>query len=100
MNFSYFEIIMLICFGFSWPFALMKTLRTKRVEGKSFLFMYLVAIGYVAGISHKFSNDKDFVIFLYMINLILVCSDIIASHYYSSKNKKRQLEVNVQINEQ
>lgn len=91
---------MLICFGFSWPFALMKTLRTKRVEGKSFFFMYLVAFGYIAGINHKLFHNYDNVIILYVINLVLVVSDIMASHYYQNKNKKAQVKVIAQVNEQ
>ncbi len=96
----FFEIVMLICFGFSWPFALIKTFKTKRVEGKSFFFMYLVAFGYIAGINHKLFIKFDFVIILYIINLVLVCSDIIASHYYHNKNKEAKLKVVVQNNEQ
>ena len=30
-----FEMIMLICFGASWPFALLKTIRVKNPAGKS-----------------------------------------------------------------
>ncbi len=42
MNFSIFELAMLVCFGFSWPFAIAQT-------DKSYLFMILILIGYVAG---------------------------------------------------
>ena len=92
--------MMLVCFGFSWPFALIKTLKTKRVEGKSFFFMYLIAFGYIAGINHKLFKNLDFVVVLYVINLVLVASDIIASHYYQQKNKQAKLKVFVQNNEQ
>ena len=36
---SIFEAGMLICFGASWPFAVMKTYKTKSVKGKSRLFL-------------------------------------------------------------
>ena len=39
MNFSVWEVIMLICFGFSWPFAILKTVRVKNPAGKSYLFL-------------------------------------------------------------
>lgn len=61
MNFSIFELIMLICFGVSWPFAIIKTVRVKNPTGKSYLFLCLVVIGYVAGCLHKVIYRYDFV---------------------------------------
>ena len=58
------EGIMLICFGVSWPPAIIKTLRVKNPQGKSFIFLSLVLIGYLCGICGKikeivtFSQDK------------------------------------------
>ena len=49
-----FEALMMICFGVSWPVAIYKTVRTKRTEGKSFLFLLLILAGYLAGIAAKF----------------------------------------------
>ena len=40
------EFAMLFTFGFSWPFAIAKTYRAKRVDGKSPLFMIIVLCGY------------------------------------------------------
>jgi hypothetical protein len=45
-----FEILMLLCFASSWPFAVAKTLRTKVVVGKSPVFLALIFIGYLSGI--------------------------------------------------
>ena len=42
---SFFEAGMLICFGASWPFAVMKTYKSKNVKGKSRLFLTLIAKG-------------------------------------------------------
>ena len=53
MHFSIFEILMLVCFGASWPFALIKTYKTKVVKGTSRLFLSLIFIGYLCGILHK-----------------------------------------------
>ena len=41
------EFAMLFAFGFSWPFAIMRTYRAKRVDGKSPAFMIIVLIGYL-----------------------------------------------------
>ena len=48
-----FEVIMLICFGFSWPFNLIKSIKTRSTKGKSLLFLILIDIGYVFGICSK-----------------------------------------------
>ena len=50
---SIFEIIMLVCFGVSWPVSIVKAVRTKTVAGKSPLFMAIVMVGYASGIVHK-----------------------------------------------
>ncbi len=71
-----FEIIMLICFGSSWPFAVAKTLRTKVVKGKSFVFLVLILIGYISGIINKFVTNLDHVIWLYCLNGSMVLTEI------------------------
>ena len=72
-----FEIIMLICFGSSWPFAVAKTLRTKVVKGKSPVFLVLIFIGYIAGIINKFATNVDPVIWLYCLNGSMVLAEIV-----------------------
>jgi hypothetical protein len=72
-----FEIIMLICFGSSWPFAVAKTLRTKVVKGKSPVFLALILIGYIAGIMNKLVVDFDHVLWLYCLNGSMVLAEII-----------------------
>jgi hypothetical protein len=88
MSFSVFELIMLICFGFSWPFAIIKTIRVKNPTGKSYLFLALVVIGYVAGGLHKIYYRFDFVFWLYLLNGIMVLTDIVLCLYYQHKNKQ------------
>ena len=48
-----FEAAMLICFGASWPLAILKTLRTRRTEGKSLAFLVMIFAGYLAGMTAK-----------------------------------------------
>lgn len=48
------EIIMLICFGVSWPFNISKSIRSKTAKGKSVQFEIIVIIGYLFGVSSKF----------------------------------------------
>ncbi len=84
---SIYEIIMLICFGAAWPLSIYKTLRTKVVEGKSALFMIVIALGYICGILHKWFYLRDAVILLYIVNLMMVLADLSLYYYYSAKNR-------------
>lgn len=76
-TFRIFEIIMLVCFGSSWPFAVAKTLRTKVVKGKSPVFLGLIFLGYTAGILNKIATNFDHVIWLYCLNGSMVLTEII-----------------------
>ncbi len=73
---SIFEIIMLICFGAAWPVSIYKSYKSGSVEGKSFLFLFIVLIGYIAGILHKIYYSYDQVIYLYIINILMVAIDM------------------------
>ncbi|MHC5056525.1 MAG: hypothetical protein ACYTKD_17655 [Planctomycetota bacterium] len=77
---AYFEAGMLVCFGISWPFAVLKTYRSKSVGGKSILFLWLIFLGYVSGATAKVLGEMTWVIALYALNGILVATDI-ALHY-------------------
>ena len=90
MKFSIFEALMLICFGASWPFAIIKTIRAKNPAGKSYLFSVLVIIGYISGCLHKILYHWDLVFYLYLTLLALVSTDLILCLYYASKRKKDQ----------
>ena len=82
MSFSVFEVLMLVCFGASWPFAVYRTYRSKTSAGKSFVFLWLVLIGYVSGCLHKIVYAMDAVIVLYALNGALVLADLILSYRY------------------
>jgi len=84
---SVFEIGMLVCFGFAWPVNIYKSLKSKSIEGKSVIFLYVVFLGYLFGITHKIINNLDFVIILYIVNAIMVFTDGVL--YYRNKRIKR-----------
>ncbi len=79
---QYLEATMMICFGVSWPMAILKTWRTKKVSGKSLPFLLLIFFGYVAGIAAKlvqagFHHTRPgWVTALYAANAILVAVDV------------------------
>ncbi len=85
---SIFEIGMLVCFGFAWPTAIYKSIKSKSIEGKSLLFIYVVIVGYLFGILHKFIYNFDFVVILYIINLVMVFTDLLL--YYRNKKLTRK----------
>ena len=41
------EIIMILCFGASWPFNVAKSYRARTAKGKSLLFLILIEVGYL-----------------------------------------------------
>ena len=85
---SIFEAIMLICFGFSWPSAIYKTIKAKNPAGKSVTFAWLVILGYTCGIAHKFFHSRDLVLWLYVLNTLMVATDLTLVYYYKHKNEK------------
>ena len=74
---SVFELIMIVCFGVSWPFSVYKSYKTHSTKGKSLVFLLAVWAGYIAGILHKLINSRDAVLFVYIFNLIMVSLDLV-----------------------
>jgi len=80
-----FEATMLICFGTAWPLSIITMLRTKTSEGKSYLFLFIVLLGYLSGIMHKIYVSPNAVIYLYISNSIMVIIDIALTFKYRVK---------------
>ena len=83
---SVFEIGMLVGFGVSWPFAVWKTWSSKRVEGKSAVFLWCIFLGYVSGILHKVLGNFDAVTALYAFNCLMVALDIALYYRYRASS--------------
>lgn len=83
------EIIMLLCFGCSWPNNIATTLKNKSHKGKSLIFLILVDIGYLCGIAAKFVSGSFhwYVVFFYVLNFCMVTTDMILYFYFKNKNK-------------
>ena len=88
MNVSVFEILMLLCFACSWPFSIVRALRTKVVIGKSPVFMSIIILGYVFGILHKVFYNYDWVVYLYLFNLLIVSFDLFLYFKYIGQNRR------------
>ena len=91
------EIIMVVSFGASWPFNVIKSYKARTTKGKSLLFLCLIFFGYIAGIASKLVNDayianigqKWYVLFFYVLNLLMVGADLILYVRNSRLDKKR-----------
>jgi hypothetical protein len=89
------EIIMILCFGASWPFNVYKSYRARTAKGKSLLFLILIEVGYIAGIASKFLNpaymaafsEKWYVLFFYFLNFAMVGTDV--ALYFRNKRLDR-----------
>ena len=85
------EAGMLFCFGFAWPFNIYKSYKARVNHGKSLLFLIVIWTGYVLGITLKATSpNPDFVLWLYVINVILVSTDI--ALYYRNRLIERKEE--------
>jgi hypothetical protein len=83
------EFAMLFCFGFSWPFAIAKTVKAKKVDGKSPLFEVIVIVGYLFGIAAHLISDRSWVIWVYIVDILLVSTDLTLYFHYYRLNKNK-----------
>ena len=85
----FLEAAMLICFGASWPFAIIKTVRVKNPAGKSYLFDALVIAGYIAGCTARFMREgADGVFCLYIFDMLMVMTDTALCLHYKRRNER------------
>ena len=73
-----FEVLMIVCFGISWPFNIVKAWNAKTAKGKSRLFEVCILVGYCFGIAGKFiTGNVTYVLVAYVINVVMVTVDIL-----------------------
>lgn len=83
------ELAMLVAFGLSWPFAILRTYRAKRVDGKSPQFMFIVIFGYLCGIAaHLVEGTKLWLCLVYLVDILLVSTDLMLYFVYSRRNRR------------
>ena len=90
------EITMVVSSGASWPVNVMKSYKARTTKGKSLSFLCLIFFGYIAGIASKFLNpaymasfgEKWYVLFFYVLNLIMVGTDLVLYFRNRSLDKK------------
>lgn len=52
------EVLMVVSFGASWPFNVIKSYKARTTKGKSLLFLCLIFFGYIVGIASKLVNEQ------------------------------------------
>ena len=73
-----FEVLMIVCFGVSWPFNIAKSWNAKTAKGKSLPFELCILLGYLCGIAGKFiTGNVTYVLIAYVINVVMVLIDIL-----------------------
>ena len=85
-----FEILMIVLFGASWPMNVIKSIKSKTTKGKSLLFLILIFTGYIFGIAGKLiaGNFKWYVLFFYVLNAVMVATDMVLYFRNLSIDKK------------
>ena len=87
------EILMVVCFGCSWPMNVRKSYLARTTKGKSLGFLIMICIGYVCGIASKVigGSFKWYVMFFYVLNLCMVLADVCmyARNYKLDQMNKR-----------
>ena len=82
---------MIILFGASWPVSLAKSWKSRTNKGKSILFLCLIWLGYICGISGKMlTNNVNYVLVFYIINLCMVSADIVL-YFRNRRIMKKEL---------
>lgn len=93
---EFLEIMMIVSFGISWPVNVAKSYKARTTKGKSLSFLILIFTGYIAGIASKLTNtvymaefsQKWYVLFFYILNLIMVGTDIVL--YFRNRSIDRK----------
>ena len=72
-----FELIMVICFGLSWPLSVYKSAKSRTAKGKSLFFEVFIWTGYVSAIIGKIvTQNLTYVFYFYILNIVMVSIDI------------------------
>lgn len=98
-----FEIVMVLCFGASWPFNIIRAYKARTAKGTSLQFTLLIGTGYVGGILSKifaaihtgagYWNALKILAFVfYFINLFMILTALVI--YF--RNKKLDAAKNSQ----
>ncbi|MBK5253049.1 MAG: hypothetical protein JJE03_01040 [Peptostreptococcaceae bacterium] len=88
-----FETAMLLCFGASWPLALVKNYKARTAKAISLPFLTLITFGYICGISAKIADGNyTYVFWVYIFNITLLILNLMV--YARNSNLDKGIETN------
>ena len=88
---SFFETIMLVCFGLSWPINVIKAYKARTAKATSLPFIILIFTGYISGITAKLvSGQTGYVLGVYLINLVIVMLNIMVYFRNMTLDKNKE----------
>ena len=85
---SFMEMLMVVCFGISWPINIVKAWKARSTRGISLLFYSFILLGYLFALAGKcvlisyyapqpwYETVKWYVIFFYVLNTLMVAAGI------------------------
>ena len=87
------EIGMLVAFGFSWPFNIIKSWRSRTAKGKSVVFEFIVVFGYLIGlcgkiVSYRRTDVWAYSVWFYLADIAMVMADIVLYFRNSALDRK------------
>jgi hypothetical protein len=102
---DFLEVVMIISFGASWPLNVIKSYKARTTKGKSLGFLCLIFSGYIAGILSKLLNEsymasfssKWYLLFFYVLNLIMVGTDLCIYFRNRKLDKKKETEAKTTV---
>lgn len=83
------EVLMVVCFGISWPLNIRKLLQSRTAKGTSVMFYFFIWTGYLFGLASKGIKAAHggatpaYVWFFYILNTLMVSFGILL--YFRNK---------------
>lgn len=73
---NFLEGFMMVCFALSWPASIWRSWKAGSNSGKSLLFLLLILVGDIAGVSAKLLDKQTGLFCVYCMNTTLVATDV------------------------
>ena len=94
------EMGLLILFGVSWPFNIIKSIQSKTTKGKSVQFEITVICGYCFGLVGKFysfaqTGQLPYVVWFYFADIAMVLIDVCLYFRNLKLDKQREAQAGV-----
>ena len=92
---EFFEVAMLVLFGCSWPFNIVKSYRSGTAKGKSVMFEFIVIAGYLCGLAAKILSGNFYTLPVpfYILDICMVLIDV--GLYFRNTKRDRVGEIHV-----